>query len=178
MSLNPFFPKDKKIIEQQPPEGAENTTLLLKEILADELNFICFDCRMELDLNITLNYSINNGIILCSKCAEIHKSTLSAFSEIKTCNPEELEEEEILLLYYGGNRKLTEFIEFEFPQLINYDNQTMYKTVALEYYRQNLRCLAFAEPKPLKPTKEEGYQIMHENLYGIEKKNYIKLEGK
>ena len=41
----------------------------------------------------------------------------------------------------------------------------------MEYYRQNLRCLAFAEPKPLKPKTEEGYQIMHENLYGIEKNN-------
>ncbi len=171
MSLNPFFPNSKKIIDQLPPEGTENTTLLLKEILSEELNFICFDCRMEIDLNITLNYSINNGVFLCSKCAEIHKNTLSAFSKIKTCNLEELEEEDILLLYYGGNRKLTEFIEFEFPQLLKYDSQTLYKTVAMEYYRQNLRCLAFAEPKPLKPKSEEGYQIMHENLYGIEKNN-------
>jgi hypothetical protein len=63
-----------------------------------------------------------------------------------------------MLLYYGGNRKLDEFIEFEYPKLQKMKINIMYKTEALEYYRQNLRSLAFGEPKIEKPNDHDAYK--------------------
>ena len=154
MFFNPFFIPRPQSSYQRSSDRIRS--ILLKEILSDELNYVCFDCHR--NLYRPQNFSINNGIILCNNCALNHSNFPKFISIIKHCNIEELTNEELMLLYYGGNRKLDEFIEYEYPKLQNMKINIMYKTEALEYYRQNLRSLAFGEPKSEKPNDHDAYK--------------------
>ena len=154
MFFNPFFIPRPQSSYQRSSDRIRS--ILLKEILSDELNYVCFDCHR--NLYRPQNFSINNGIILCNNCALNHSNFPKFISIIKHCNIEELTNEELMLLYYGGNRKLDEFIEYEYPKLQHMKINIMYKTEALEYYRQNLRSLAFGEPKSEKPNEHDAYK--------------------
>ena len=154
MFFNPFFIPRPQSSYQRSSDRIRS--ILLKEILSDELNYVCFDCHR--NLYRPQNFSINNGIILCNNCALNHSNFPKFISIVKHCNIEELTNEELMLLYYGGNRKLDEFIEYEYPKLQNMKINIMYKTEALEYYRQNLRSLAFGEPKSEKPNEHDAYK--------------------
>ena len=154
MFFNPFFIPRPQSSYQRSSDRIRS--ILLKEILSDELNYVCFDCHR--NLYRPQNFSINNGIILCNNCALNHSNFPKFISIIKHCNIEELTNEELMLLYYGGNIKLDEFIEYEYPKLQNMKINIMYKTEALEYYRQNLRSLAFGEPKYEKPNDHDAYK--------------------
>ena len=106
MFFNPFFIPRPQSSYQRSSDRIRS--ILLKEILSDELNYVCFDCHR--NLYRPQNFSINNGIILCNNCALNHSNFPKFISIIKHCNIEELSNEELMLLYYGGNRKLDEFI--------------------------------------------------------------------
>ena len=101
MFFNPFFIPRPQSSYQRSSDRIRS--ILLKEILSDELNYVCFDCHR--NLYRPQNFSINNGIILCNNCALNHSNFPKFISIIKHCNIEELTNEELMLLYYGGNRK-------------------------------------------------------------------------
>ena len=106
---------------------------IIKSILSDEMNNECFDCGA---LNPEF-ISINNAIFLCKNCSYLHKKFPVEISKIILNNLYKLEEKELYYLYFGGNRKLSEFIYFN-PRLSKYKSDMLYKMKELIYYRNNL----------------------------------------
>ena len=146
----------------------------IQEILKDELNNECFDCGKVNPEFI----SANNGVFLCKDCMTIHYQFNDEISLIIRNNLFLLNEEQINYIYYGGNRKLLEFINYKFPKLQNYEPEIFYKTQAMQYYRDNLFYLVEGGNKPIKPTENCAYNLIP-NLENysleekIEKNNYI-----
>ena len=72
-----------------------------------------------------------------------------------------LNEEQINYIYYGGNRKLLEFINYEFPKLQNFQPEIFYKTQAMQFYRDNLYYLVEGGEKPIRPNDNFAYKLVN-----------------
>jgi len=77
----------------------------INEILSREGNSVCFDFGAE---NPKWS-SINNGIILCLKCAGIHRSFGLKISVIRSLQVDSWTEKQVKFLSLGGNNKLSHF---------------------------------------------------------------------
>ena len=106
---------------------------IIKSILGDEMNKECFECGSSNPEFI----SINNAIFLCKNCSRLHKKFPDELSKIIYNNLYKLDEKELYYLYYGGNRKLSEFIYLN-PKLSKYKSDILYKMNEMKYYRHNL----------------------------------------
>ena len=111
-----------------------NKNYLIEEIRNDEMNNECFDCGSSNPEYI----SINNGIFICKKCIFYHYKFPDEISTLMKNNLESLKQAELLYLYYGGNRRLSEFLYTNFPKLNKYQPELLYKTDELKYYRYKL----------------------------------------
>ena len=130
-------------------------SLLLRNILNDEYNYICFDCHRETsDLDY---FDLKNGIFLCYNCAQLHAKLSKEITHPMTGNIRSLEDNELSLLYYGGNKNLIEFIRRHYPLLENMNMKDMYSTKAMDYYRKLLRSKIYDEPEPEMPSKKKAY---------------------
>ena len=141
----------KSIFEEED----DNRSIILRKLLNDEYNYICFDCHRELnDLDY---FDLKNGIFLCCDCAQQHAKLSKEITQPMTGNIKSLEEKQLLLLYYGGNKNLLEFIRNHFPLLENMQKKDMYETKAMDYYRKFIRAKAYDEQKPDMPGKKKAY---------------------
>ena len=125
----------------------------IKDLFNDEYNKKCIDCNRLYPENI----SINNGVFLCNKCAENHLKLKTNVSKVIKFILAELSIQDIRYIFYGGNKKLLDFIEYEYPCLKLLSNEKKYNTRAMEYYRANLKYLVEGGEKPEKPSREGGY---------------------
>jgi hypothetical protein len=80
-----------------------------------------------------------------------------------TGNIRNLEENDLLIMYYGGNKNLIDFIRRHFPLLENMQPREMYCSKAMDYYRKLLRAKAFEEEEPEMPGKKKGYKSIFYN---------------
>ena len=132
----------------------------IKEILEEEMNKECFDCGA-----LNPNYiSINNGIFLCNNCINVHQQFTNEISIIKDNNLSSLTNKEILYIYYGGNMRLNNFVNYEFPGLQNYQPNILYRTQAMNYYRNRLTSMVYKTNKPEKPNSVYAYKLIGENI--------------
>ena len=133
----------------------DKKSMILRDITNDEYNYMCFDCHRELN---NLDYfDIKNGIFLCGTCAQ-HLAKLSKeITKPMTGHIKSLDENDLLILYYGGNKNLFEFIRRYFPLLENMKEKEMLSTKAMDYYRKLLRSKAYDEPEPQMPGKKKAY---------------------
>ena len=133
----------------------DNRSIIIRNLQEDEYNYICFDCHREMD---NLNYfDLKNGIFLCYNCAQQHAKLSKEITQPMTGNIKSLDEKELLLLYYGGNKNLLEFIRNHFPLLENMNKKDMYSTKAMDYYRKLIRAKAYDEREPDMIGKKKGY---------------------
>ena len=65
-------------------------------------------------------------------------------------------------MYNGGNKNLDNFINYIFPGLQNYPPQILYRTQALNYYRENLKYKMKEGPEPKCPNELMAYKIVSE----------------
>ena len=136
-------------------EREDKKSIVLREILNDEYNYMCFDCHRELrDLDY---FDLMNGIFLCCNCAQHHARLSKEITKPMTGHIRSLDENDLLLLYYGGNKNLFEFIRKNYPLLENMQAKEMYSTKAMDYYRKLLRSKAYDEPEPEMPGKKMAY---------------------
>ena len=153
----------------------------IKEIKLEEYNRKCFDCQ-----NSNPEYiSLYNGIFICEICANyIHRRLDSSISLIIDNNLKNLSLKDMQYLYYGGNKKLMDFINYEYPILKSLKKNKLYLTKAMEYYRNWLKYLIYAGEKPVKPSFEESTQLIdrdtnEKNIYKNnekEKENIINID--
>jgi len=141
------------------------------EIYQEENNKKCFDCQ-----SLNPQYiSLYNGIFICRRCANfIHKNLNSNISLILDNNLNKLTIKEIQYLYYGGNKKLLDFINYEYPILKSISRNKLYLTKGLEYYRHWLKYLINEGEKPLKPSFEECSKLIND----LNKKQFNKNVNK
>ena len=140
------------------------------EINQEENNKKCFDCQRPNPKYI----SLYNGIFICHNCVnDIHIKLDSNISLILDNDLNNLSIKDIQYLYYGGNKKLLDFINYEYPTLKSLSKNKLYLTKAMEYYRQWLKYLIDEGQKPLKPTFEESNELIND----IKKKSNKKKKG-
>ena len=146
----------------KPQENSQSEkNLKIQEIYKDEMNNQCFDCGKPNPDFI----SANNGVFICRECMGIHYQFTDEVSLIIKNNLFLLNEEQINYIYYGGNRKLLEFINYKYPKLKKFGPEMLYKTQAMQYYRDNLYYLVEGGNKPIKPTENCAYNLIP-NLQG------------
>ena len=106
----------------------------LNEILSKEGNTKCFDCGNENPRWA----SLNNGIILCLKCAGIHRSFGLQISIIRSVQVDSWTEKQVKYLSIGGNNRFKEFLsEYKIEPSSSFELK--YKSKAAEYYRFMLK---------------------------------------
>ena len=147
----------------------------IKSISNQKMNNECFDCR-----KIDPKYiSINNAIFLCEDCAQIHEAFPKNISFVVYNNLNLLSDHFLKYLYYGGNENLDNFINYDFPGLQNYSAEILYKTQAMIYYREELKCKIEGKPKPVRPNDIMAYKLVSENgLINIREENSFKNKNK
>jgi hypothetical protein len=142
---------------------------MIKEILNEEMNKECFDCG-----SLNPKYiSINNGIFLCLSCVRMHYQFPKGISIIKNNNLFLLSNKELLYIYYGGNHRLNNFVNYEYPGLQNYQPNILYQTQAMNYYRNRLNAIVLKRKRPLKLSSVYAYKLMGENSNKYSKNRII-----
>ena len=107
---------------------------LIEEIQNEEMNKECFDCGSGNPEYI----SINNGIFLCNNCIYYHYKFPDHISTLIKNNLKALGEKELKYLYYGGNKRLSNYMYIKFPNLKQYQPDILYRSDELKFYRNKL----------------------------------------
>eukprot|EP00340_Litonotus_pictus_P001105 CAMPEP_0170516198 /NCGR_PEP_ID=MMETSP0209-20121228/2487_1 /TAXON_ID=665100 ORGANISM="Litonotus pictus, Strain P1" /NCGR_SAMPLE_ID=MMETSP0209 /ASSEMBLY_ACC=CAM_ASM_000301 /LENGTH=648 /DNA_ID=CAMNT_0010801001 /DNA_START=1 /DNA_END=1947 /DNA_ORIENTATION=+ len=130
----------------------ENYRVITKE----EFNKICCDCGTFYPKFV----SVNNGVVLCTACAEMHLNFGSKVSHLRSINSK-WDDYLFLYLIRGGNKR---FIDNLVEHQVNIrDNPSFkYRTKAAEYYRQKLRSEILGEEPPMRLGLKEGSKICEE----------------
>ena len=133
----------------------------IKAILKDEFNNKCADCN-----NARSEYiSLNNACFICKNCFKRHQKFPLNISKTLKNNLSLLTLKELQYLYFGGNKKLLEFMKYEYPKLIKLSPSFAYKTIAMEYYRNWLKYLIEGGNKPHKPDIEIAYKSIEDKEF-------------
>ena len=107
----------------------------LSEIIKIPGNEICADCE---EKNPRWS-SINNGVLICSKCTRKHRKYGEKISKIKSLEVDEWNNDEIKILKIGGNYRFNNLInEYNIP-LTKENQEYKYYTKIAEYYRNSLK---------------------------------------
>ena len=142
-------------------KGQHNTLNIIKKrkikiLLKEPKNKECFECS-----NLYPEYiSLNNGIFICKNCVKNHLKFPKSISDIYFNDLNILSLKEIQYLSCGGNRKLIEFVNSEYPNLVEFSPIYFYQTYAMNYYRKYLEYLIEGGKKPTKPDKDKAYELM------------------
>ena len=158
----------------------ENTALIkikkqkIKIIQNVPKNNECFECS---SLNPEF-ISLNNGIFLCKNCVKHHSNFPKTISNIIKNDLNNLTLKNIQYLYFGGNERLKQFIQVDYPNLKKCSFQNLYKTYAMDYYRKNLEYLIEGGIKPIKPNKNKACELIKINKFNtIKKKNNVNINN-
>ena len=153
-----------------------NKNELIEEIQNEEMNKECFDCGSENPEYI----SINNGIFLCKNCIYYHYKFPDHISTLIKNNVQILGEKELKYLYYGGNKRLSNYMYIKFPNLKQYQPDILYKSDELKFYRNKLSTIVneseMADNK-LYLTQDNFYHSMTDkrikNKFGLDSNNNL-----
>ena len=123
----------KKLKLEKEKEGAKSVDKNNIIYSIDEENKLCVDCGAENPTKV----SINNGIIICEKCAEEHEKLGHSISFIKNIE-DDFDEFLIHFIVMGSNTKFKRFLTQEKVDK-TLPIETKYKTNAVCFYRKNLK---------------------------------------
>ena len=162
----PFFSKFKSNQNKNTTKTEQDNDYLnmTKEIIKDESNNYCVECG-EFEPKYI---SINNGVFLCKECILNHlqlsqESSTIIKNDLKILNPNEIK-----YIHNGGNKKLLDFINNEFPKLKEFPPQILYNTKAMDYYRKNLKFLTEGGNAPIKPSLDDALTIIEKPEESLE----------
>ena len=150
----------------------------IKAILRDEANNKCVDCNIDKPEYI----SLNNACFICKNCFKRHQKFPMSVSKTIKNNLRSLTLKELQYLYFGGNKKLLEFMKYEYPKLIKLSPSFAYKTIAMDYYRNWLKYLIEGGNKPQKPDIEIAYksiddkEFINNNYFNNNENNVIEID--
>ena len=107
----------------------------IPDILGKEGNSDCVDCG---ESNPEWA-SINNGVFLCTKCAEIHKTYGMSVSLVRSLKTEEWSDNQLLYLLKGGNNNYKNNLQEFNIDISSATPELRYKSKAAAYYRRYLK---------------------------------------
>ena len=147
-------------IYKKPKESNNNNEYLkmTSSIKSDPINNVCFECGEKDPQYI----SINNAIFICKDCVVNHFSFSQEISQIIINDLYSLNLSEIKILYLGGNRKLIQYINFDYPGLKQLPPYMLYKTLAVDYYRKYLKFIINGGKRPIKPNTQYAYNLLED----------------
>jgi len=140
----------------------ENSSgLNISDILKEEGNSECVDCGAAEVKWI----SLNNGVFLCDKCAEIHRTFGMSVSQILSLQLPTWSGNQLLFLKKGGNKNYKKNLtEYNIAPSASMD--VKYKSKAASYYRRYLKNEVDKESDPkyvettiIKPDLKDAEQI-------------------
>ena len=137
----------------------------ISDILKEEGNSECCDCGAAEVKWI----SLNNGIFLCDKCAENHRTFGMSVSQILSLQLPTWSESQLLFLKKGGNKNYKKNLaEYNIAPSASVD--VKYKSKAASYYRRYLKNEVDKETDPkyvsttiIKPDLKDAEQIEEVN---------------
>ena len=94
----------------------------IKAIMKEESNNKCIDCNNEKPEYI----SLNNACFICKNCFKIHQELPLNISKTVKNNLKSLTLKELQYLFFGGNKKILEFMKYEYPKLIKLVIELLY----------------------------------------------------
>ena len=130
----------------------------IKSIIKELSNHKCIDCNKQNPEYI----SLNNAVFICQTCFRKHQKFPLSISNLLKNNLSSLTLKELQYLYFGGNKKMLEFMKYEYPKLIKLSPSFVYKTIAMEYYRNWLKYIIEGGIKPTKPKEEIAYKSVED----------------
>ena len=110
-------------------------------IMREPDNKQCLDCGIKEINSGTPNPtygSVNNGVVVCERCATYHRMFGTNISWVKSLIAETWTDEEVMFLQISGNKRFFSLMkEYNIPfnQTIDYK----YSVVAADYYRHLVR---------------------------------------
>ena len=128
----------------------------IKSIIKEQSNKICIDCSKSNPEYI----SLNNAVFICKSCFQKHQKFPIHVTKLIKNDLSSLTLKELQYLYFGGNKKMYEFINYEYPKLSSLNPYLSYKTIAMEYYRNWLRYLIEGGIEPIKPDESIAYNLI------------------
>ena len=140
---------------QNEPSEAKNPIYNI-----DEKNKNCADCNSE---NPTF-ISVNHGITLCEKCAQIHLNLGKSISYIRKID-DEYDSYILSFFTFGSNSKFLNMIE-QLKMNSSLPIEVKYKTYGMDYYRRLLKSKVlgqklfepdFTNPNEIKENIENNY---------------------
>ena len=137
----------------------------IPDILKEEGNSECVDCGAAEVKWI----SLNNGVFLCDKCAETHRTFGMSVSQILSIQLPTWSENQLLFLKKGGNKNYKKNLtEYNIAPSASLD--VKYKSKAASYYRRYLKNEVDKETDPkyvsttiIKPDLKDAEQIEEVN---------------
>jgi len=137
----------------------------ISDILKEEGNSECCDCGAAEVKWI----SLNNGVFLCDKCAENHRTFGMSVSQILSLQLPTWSESQLLFLKKGGNKNYKKNLaEYNIAPSASVD--VKYKSKAASYYRRYLKNEVDKETDPkyvsttiIKPDLKDAEQIEEVN---------------
>ena len=132
---------------------------MLSKVKMQDGNDICFDCG---EVNPEWA-SVNNGILICYKCAGIHRGFGRKISIVASIILDEFDFNSASLLLFGGN---TNFAEFLSKYNINTQDslEMKYKSRASQFYRVALQSKVKNEELPKELSLELGRELVAINV--------------
>ena len=138
-----------------------SSSLNISDILKEEGNSECVDCGAAEVKWI----SLNNGVFLCDKCAEIHRTFGMSVSQILSLQLPTWSRNQLLFLKKGGNKNYKKNLtEYNIAPSASID--VKYKSKAASYYRRYLKNEVDKESAPkyvettiIKPDLKDAEQI-------------------
>jgi hypothetical protein len=138
-----------------------NVSIDVQNIFYQGSNSKCSDCFAENPYFA----SLNNGLFICEKCAEIHKSTFDKDVSLVLPLSEITQPKDILFLKLGGNENFKNLM-FEYHLITSKDKVNKYRAKFAVWYRKNLAQLVEKEIDPnyvgenlVKPDEKTGVEI-------------------
>lgn len=136
----------------------------------DYENKTCFDCKGAFPHFI----SVNNAIILCQSCAQLHKELGYNASFIREVN-DDWDPYLLSFILRGGNGRLIRF--FNDYKLNELPIQVKYKTKAAEYYRKLILSEVNADSPPEPILMDVALDECFNTIYFPEFDNYTIFKG-
>ena len=134
----------------------------------DEQNKKCVDCGADNPTKV----SINNGVIICEKCAKEHEELGHSISFLKNIE-DDFDQFLINFIVMGSNTKFKRFLSEEKVDE-NLPIKSKYKTKAVYFYRKNLKAKTEGKNELEKDFKEANELIEdEENIFPEFDKKYV-----
>lgn len=134
----------------------------LEELLKDEENQSCFDCRK----SPAQWASVNNAIYLCLNCAGEHRGYGVGVSYVRSITIDTWNDNQINMMKFGGNRNLRELTEVYQIDRKKVDKSVFYNSRLLDFYRKHLKSKVNRLPfEKDPPAKDEALKSLSADTY-------------